>query len=757
MGYKKVKYDDIWAVDEKTLTICYDWAEKIEGIEKSINAFRDSNAVSGKGAEALKSYLNEVHGPIIEGLKTACMTYITLMAKYYDGYTKSVDTGDGSKFGIRYTTIVYDEINENGKVANKLNSFIREAEQYKEDAKKIAKSIADLVSLPLASNDGFVQALTEALDTASKLNRDVNEYEAKHSGDFDDFDVMLCEINNIIRHQISENRIPVNSYRSGRIGEMFNYENFLSSGNACKEVSDNFFKSADSKEIISNALGRSAAITEEEKASREWVKWVAVGVAVVGGIILTVVTAGAASPVTVAVFGAAIGAVTTATNELADHWYENGNFDEMDWSQFGKKVVIGGVTGAISGYYAGTSQIGTAIKQPIKYAVQKAGEKAIEKVAGNAVNTVWDVGEAVIRGKSGDEIISVLDTDLYTGVKEIAVESSKAFAGGFVTGKFNVNAGEKKYLEQLKEDTLKNVTEAATEHATSTLIRVGKAAIDENSSESMKSIFEEETSGFVNDFVKEELSSAISGGTKKIGKKLEDKKVIKVMTDTAFGAGTTFVAGGTAGVAKQGVEIAFGDRKKIDLKEVWEKDLDKGRTVVKDTGETFGESLKDAIYDDKELEQKLKKETWKKEKGEKTVEVVTFGKNKEEAVLKEDYDAAVREARKGAYKDKSVQEILGLKKNVRISKKKVTTKSVSIDSISKYESPKDSGGGKTVKINDGTSNSKNVSATGKGSKSGNAAKTNKGSVFKGDSNASRVIISKKSPANSSKKSDKNKE
>lgn len=136
------------------------------------------------------------------------------------------------------------------------------------------------------------------------------------------------------------------------------------------------------------------------------------------------------------------------------------------------------------------------------------------------------------------------------------------------------------------------------------------------------------------------------------------------------------------GTTERTVEYVFADEKDKDaskiLGDIWEEDLDGGKTIA----ESGGKSITNQIAEEKTKETKFYTDLKKKDTDKDgKIEVVKFG---DQAVTKEDYDAAIKNAGKGAYKDKTAQELLGLNKDTDLSSGKEST--VSIDNLEKYSS-----------------------------------------------------------------------
>ena len=694
MSYTKIYYDDIWEATSKSSSKCNEWLTEIQTLSESFAAFVESENFTGQAATNMKSYLNQVHGILISIIGTVIQTYSVLAVDYYGGYTRIVDTGDSDKYGLRYTTIVSSEVSETGSVQRKLNSILRMAEQVASDANSVKSSISDLVTMvnyPKTYN--LYEQINAAKSKAQTVHNNAVAYEASRTNDFAEIDRLISEALSIIAAQLGDARVSVIAYQEGSIGSMCDINQILVDLEATAEKVTNITEDGCFEEDASLVLNRDALIQEEEEASREWIQWVAVGVAVVGAVVLTVVTAGGATPLVCAAVGAGVGVVTTATGNFADNYVETGSFVEgMDWKDFGKDVVVGAVGGAVTGYLGAVST-GSAIKQPIEKGmscltntVMKEGAEGVAATVWETGETIYEVGEAVVAGKPGNEIISVFDEglgeiedELADTFKDMTVEGAKSFVGGTVAGSFDVDTSDKSALRKIGEKTAEGVAKGVTGGAVSTIWGVGEAIVDDDSSTTVKSALKEGLKETVQEVTSSTAGAVVSEGVFS-GVDDIDNKTGKVVMETVKDTVTDSVENVAEGVTGRTMDYIYGDEKDASriLGDIWEEDLDSGRTIAQAAGKSAGEHIADEAYKEDKYYNDLSKID---KDGDGKIEVVQFD---DYAVTKQDYDAAVENAGKGAYKDKTVQDILGLPKDTDISSGKKRT--VSIDMTEKYSS-----------------------------------------------------------------------
>ena len=106
---------------------------------------------------------------------------------------------------------------------------------------------------------------------------------------------------------------------------------------------------------VSNAVQDAIQREAEEQAKRDeeakWAKIGLTGLVIVGGIVASVATGGAAAPI---VIGAISGAVMAGGNTAIDQYAEHGwNMDNWNYAEIGKDAFVGGITGATTAWIGG--------------------------------------------------------------------------------------------------------------------------------------------------------------------------------------------------------------------------------------------------------------------------------------------------------------------------------------------------------------------------------------------------------------------
>lgn len=673
MNYK-VNLDSLERIYTSVSEQSDDWLEELEKTKGKVEALMSTNRMFGAAADSIKQYMEVVHLTLIQTLAQAVYLHSSNCLLYKVDYQKNIDTGLHFKIRSSELRDYKERISNTQKKAIEIDGSI----DY------VLKGIKDIFVISCSDISTVDYQHTQLTNYLNDLDEKIIALENNHyNADFVNTSDLIRTIKSFITELLNADR----SYRTNfTIQDLASSDAFKELYGVTVEVGKELESKASSIESATKFQAEYVlALEEEEKESREWIQWVALGVAAIGSVALIVVTAGGATPLVCAAVGAGSGILTAAATNFADNYVETGSFTEgMDWSEFGKDCLVGGVTGAISGCL-GANAVGSAIKQPVDKALFAVAGSVVENGAESILETTWDVGEAIIQGKPGSEILSILEENTENMMKDIVVDSAGEFVTNYIGGNFDVSTADKGFWRKTGENFAKSVSEGLAKNTTETVWDIGDAVLDPNSSESFSTILQREGKEFVHDFAENVVESTVdafieSGIDSYKDSHKSDSSNFKKVAGEFITSTTTGVAGGFAkGTATQGAEMLLGDREAFDFEEIWEEDMEGGRKAV---GSAINDAAKegaDLHYEDEKTQIKLGRKDYD---GDGKVEVVVFDKY---AVLKEDYDAAREAAGKGAYKDMTAQDILGLPKNTPISEKRVVQKTVSIDKLQESE------------------------------------------------------------------------
>ena len=202
---------------------------------------------------------------------------------------------------------------------------------------------------------------------------------------------------------------------------------------------------------VQDAIQREAEEQARRAEEAQWAKIGLTGLVIVGGIVASAVTGGAAAPIVIgAISGAVMAGGNTAIDQYAEHGWET---DKWDYAKIGKDTFVGGVTGAatawiggnltkgVTNYVSGTQWGSTLLNSSNAYARVGVGA-----VIGSASEVVSGVGS---RG-TGTFISTMVETNgdfgkSLSNAKESALDVKQIVKDAVLGG---VRGGKQQYSEK---------------------------------------------------------------------------------------------------------------------------------------------------------------------------------------------------------------------------------------------------------------------------------------------------------------------
>lgn len=647
MSEYRVYYDDLGEFASKVDTLCNGWDNQLTEVNNQILELMASDAIEGESAETIKRYMWQVHHATVKLLKTLVKNFNIKSKEYYLDYCE-LDSGDGSKYGQRYTTFVSSEIKKGGSVEKRLNGIISDTKDIRADISKIYKKVSNITeknhSIP--DDSKISKYLKDAEKKATDLDSFIQHTEHIHSYDFKDIDVMLAQISNIIEHQLSASRTHAISYHNGEIHQMCDTQQLILSAENCENAIVAFESSEKGKKASALLQERQKLIEQEEKDNRKWVKWVSTGVSVVATATVIVASATGVGVVGVVIIGAVTGTISGATSCVSDQYYEEGNLNNLDYNELLKDSVVGGIGGAIGGY---TAAVGFAAKaggvaltttDRVVVALTEESAKTVTKLS---VDTGAVIGYEVNRLITGDDSgiqkqYDTLQKDTNEGVKNILVKPIKAYVSGVIEEDFKWDTEKKKVESELdhlftgkdtnvKKSVIKKGLEAGEKQFVNT-------AATETADQAITMTYNSVTGKYSGTNGSEELgkdmrkgwskisgkstSAFISGTTSSVtNEKINSikhtyiKEPAKVVNDTFNNTGSkvsekviTMTANNTINAMSK-----VDERESITLKELWSDTLQDGRSLVKSAADSASKKAGD--YANEEYRKEVMENTHK--------------------------------------------------------------------------------------------------------------------------------------------------
>lgn len=87
MGYY-VKYKELQAAQIAIITQINQWSQELEQVKKQVQAVAQMQEIKGDTANSIKSYMQEIHLPLIQAMQNVLLQYMTKMLLYCNEYYK---------------------------------------------------------------------------------------------------------------------------------------------------------------------------------------------------------------------------------------------------------------------------------------------------------------------------------------------------------------------------------------------------------------------------------------------------------------------------------------------------------------------------------------------------------------------------------------------------------------------------------------------------------------------------------------------
>ena len=627
MSYYKVYYDDLESFQEASYKQCDKWVQTLEGCRDSIKEFRKSDSFKGStkksGAYKIKNYYKEVHLTLIDYLIQISQGYKAKIGSYVADYY-TLDTGDGSKHGRRYTTMVSEELKKGGKIDKKLTKTKTQAQEIRKDIARIHREIDSLVSERLPDPTGISSYLDDAIKRATNTDLMISAHIEKiHQHDFKDINPLIQSTRNLLNAY--QERSMAMSYQPGEAFTHFDVQQTLICSQNCAADIEKFEKSDAGKLAAEIAYGRAARIHEEEKDSRQWANWVSTGAKVVGGVAIVVAAASGVGLVGVAVVGAVGGSISGATSCLTDQYIETGDaLQDLDYFKLVKDTALGGITGAFSGYTIGVAATSSITLSTFDKVVTGVTEESLK----SAVSFTIDGAEALYYGvesqftKDKSKLEKVRD-QFFKDVNDAPKEIIKKGATSFISGKLDdaydnkliteswsdsksivkkgLNKGGKKFVEKSSTQFANEAIDLASNAAQGKYTTIEKMSEDGKiqttpDSQSKTPTFVEDLAEGYGRIVGKSVNAFGGGAFSSVGgakiEKIKDShtKSVVQMTDKIITSSSSKV--GEAIMSREATNIVTKDHKHLSGEEIWKDSLDGGRVIFENGVDEIAKEVK---------------------------------------------------------------------------------------------------------------------------------------------------------------------
>lgn len=410
MAYK-VNYDAIDSVYSGISRQVGNWSSELQRVSDACKTLAQTTAMSGKGADAIRLYMSNVHPMLLGLIGELLREHATNFLLYFDDYRTTIDSD-------LHTKIDSDELEW---LKKDLEATKRSAVDLDDEVAYQLGRIRDIFRLNYRDITDVYDAHTSAIDRIKKLDEAVQSLESKHaSGDFTDTSMLITNLTSMLEEFLA---IPRGGQGSFDLAGFAQSRAFQDAYAVYLNMSAG--RAADA-EIIQQAMERqnerAEMLFEERQAQVEKQKWIVTGVCIIGSvaaIALVVASGGTATPLVVGAVSGVSSAVNAGFNSALDQYLITGDSKNLDWCNIGKEAVFGGITGFATGY------IGAGVSGVI---TNQATGSVVGKMLLNSSNTAVRVATGAVIG-SGSEVVAGIatrgtETLLRTGDFQEAFESA---------------------------------------------------------------------------------------------------------------------------------------------------------------------------------------------------------------------------------------------------------------------------------------------------------------------------------------------
>ncbi|HEL0733505.1 TPA: hypothetical protein TUY17_001065 [Streptococcus equi subsp. zooepidemicus] len=273
-----------------------------------MSALIGDSRLQGQTASAIKSYLSEVHGTLLQTLQSLMNDYSASLLLYKDGYYQ-IDSNSHAQLP--------------GQVFKTLQSELRLSQAHLKDQLELLQNarakVSDLVHYSGVSHAKTVMDYSELITDIHRLDEAIIQYESNHaSQDLAAFKELLASTKALIAEYSSKPK-RAGSYQVGDIGQLNIIKRFATAYQGVARHLETNAKRLQAAQERDQA--RFEAVAAADRASQGWIDLALNLVTIAVGVAAIVMTAGAATPLVVGAFVVGSGTVAYGASNL----YEAGH------------------------------------------------------------------------------------------------------------------------------------------------------------------------------------------------------------------------------------------------------------------------------------------------------------------------------------------------------------------------------------------------------------------------------------------------
>lgn len=186
MGYH-VKIDELCTVRTTIRSQIKQWETQLQEVQGALISVENTRAISGETGEHIRSYIAEVHKPLLQAIVQMMEEYEMRLAIYIDGYAGIDESA---------TAEISQDLLENQQQL--LQNEQRQFESLSEELREVLSSVDDIIRITLPNTDSVKSMFALMESEVSQLNTNTGEYEELHKRDTQTVDEMLETIESIL-------------------------------------------------------------------------------------------------------------------------------------------------------------------------------------------------------------------------------------------------------------------------------------------------------------------------------------------------------------------------------------------------------------------------------------------------------------------------------------------------------------------------------------------------------------------------------
>ena len=185
MGYYKVNFDSLDTMYQSISNQTTSWFEKMEALSGKVTALSESKNMAGATADALRSYLNSVHGTIIGMLGQLVSLHTTNLLLYKTEYQSSIDTDLHAVIDTAEVDDIQDLLERKRALAIEVDENVTYA----------LGKISDIFSIAYQDVSSVSEAHSNTVDFLKNLCDSIEQLEQKHlTSDFSNTQELISSL-----------------------------------------------------------------------------------------------------------------------------------------------------------------------------------------------------------------------------------------------------------------------------------------------------------------------------------------------------------------------------------------------------------------------------------------------------------------------------------------------------------------------------------------------------------------------------------